>query len=247
LGLDLLSVIEQVVPTGPLVLIGHSMGGMTIMSLADQRPDLFRNSGSSSSSQQQRVVAVLLTNTSAGELKEVTLGLPAALARLRGPVLPVVLRRAAKNVALVEKTRALGKDLAWVLTKHLSFATDDVDPAVVAFTTTMIAATPVDVVSHFYSTLMSHDGRLGLMNLTECSVLVFGAEQDALTPLRHAEAIAAALPAAELIRVPNAGHMLMLEHPDVVNKPLVQLVDAALRDTVGRRSPVRSARHRAAR
>ena len=42
-GRDLGDVIDEVAPDGPLVLVGHSMGGMTIMSLAEQRPELFRD------------------------------------------------------------------------------------------------------------------------------------------------------------------------------------------------------------
>jgi pimeloyl-ACP methyl ester carboxylesterase len=217
LGRDLAAVIEAVVPTGQVVLVGHSMGGMTVMSLADQRPDLFT-----------RVAGVALINTSSGELKTVTLGLPAAVARLRGPVLPIVLRSAAKNAALVEKGRVLGRDLAWLFTKKLSFASAGVDPAIVAFATTMISSTPVDVVAAFYQTLMDHDGTDGLATLRHCSVVVLAADHDALTPLAHSEAIAAALPDAELITVPDSGHLLMLEHPDAVDGPLGELVVSAL-------------------
>jgi pimeloyl-ACP methyl ester carboxylesterase len=239
LGRDLAAVIEAQVPAGPVVLVGHSMGGMTIMSFADQYPGLFDRKIA-------RIGAVALINTSSGNLKTVTLGLPAFVNRWRGPVLPLVLRRAAKNVQLVEAGRALGKDLAWIITKRLSFASDDVDPAVIAFSTSMIAATPVDVVSDFYATLMDHDGTLGLMNLVNSQVLVFGAEEDALTPLSHAEAIAAALPGAELITVPNAGHLLMLEHPEVVNPPLLELIRQVRSDSVPTRSWARRASRRSA-
>lgn len=220
LGRDLYSVIDQLVPAGPIVLVGHSMGGMTVMALADQHPELFAAGGP--------VVSVVLVNTSSGDLKNLTLGLPNALARLHAPVLPIVLRRAAKNAALVEHARVVGRDLAWVLTKRLSFASPDVDPAVVAYCTAMISATPVDVVAAFYPTLMSHDGRLGLRNLRHCPVLVIGADSDAMTPLEHSRAIARELPDARLIVVADAGHLLMLEHPELVNQPLVEVVGAAL-------------------
>ena len=35
----------QTAPTGPVVLVGHSMGGMTVMALADQRPRAVRRPG----------------------------------------------------------------------------------------------------------------------------------------------------------------------------------------------------------
>lgn len=220
LGRDLHNVIDRLVPTGPLVLIGHSMGGMALMAFADQHPELFGATG--------RVRAVALINTSSGDLRNITLGLPSALARLPGPLLPVVLRRAAKNAALVERGRALGRDLAWVLTKRLSFADPAVDPAVVDFCANMIEATPVGVVANFYPTLVAHDGRLGLKNLTECPVLVIGADSDALTPAGHSEQIAAELPDAELIIAERSGHLLMLEHPELVNRALLALLASVL-------------------
>ncbi|MDQ1722235.1 MAG: hypothetical protein QOI26_1969 [Pseudonocardiales bacterium] len=225
LGHDLHSVIDQLVPAGPIVLVGHSMGGMTVMALADQRPELFCAATGSSAA---RVASVVLINTSSGELKNLTLGLPSVLARFHAPVLPIVLRRAAKNAALIEQARAMGRDLAWAMTKRLSFASKDVDPAVVAYCTTMISATPVDVVADFYPTLMAHDGRLGLRNLKDCPVLVIGADSDAMTPLEHSKAIARELPEARLIVAENSGHLLMLEHPELVNEPLIGVVEAAL-------------------
>jgi len=225
LGHDLYAVIDQQVPAGDVVLVGHSMGGMTVMSLASQHPELFDGPDGNATG---RVRAVVLVNTSSGNLKNLTLGLPSALARLHAPVLPIVLRRAAKNAALVEQVRAMGRDLAWGMTKRLSFASADVDPAVVAYCTTMISATPVDVVADFYPTLMAHDGRLGLRNLRRCPVLVIGSDSDAMTPLAHSEAIARELPDAGLIVAERSGHLLMLEHPDVVNEPLVELVGSVL-------------------
>jgi pimeloyl-ACP methyl ester carboxylesterase len=242
LGRDLHTIIEAVTPSGPIVLVGHSMGGMTIMECAAQQPELFQHdTAPPKRGRVDRISSVALINTSSGNLRTVTLGLPSVLARLRGPVLPMVLRRAAKNVDLVEKTRALGKDLAWVVTKRLSFGSPDVDPAVVAYCTNMISATPVDVVSDFYETLMEHDGHLGLMNMVGCSAVVIGADHDALTPVSHTEAIAMALPDAELLIAPNSGHLLMLEHPDLVDKLLIQLVESALQSV----SKPRWARHRA--
>ncbi len=227
LGRDLYGVIDAVAPTGPIILVGHSMGGMALMAFADQYPALFA-SKNGRPDREARICSVLMINTSSGNLRTVTLGLPNVLARLRGPVLPVVLRRAVKNADLVEKTRALGKDLAWAVTKRLSFGSEDVDPAVVAYATNMIAATRVEVVADFYPTLIEHDGHLGLMNLAGCEVVIIGAERDALTPIEHSEAIGLALPDAKLIVAPQAGHILMLENPELVNEALIELAASAL-------------------
>ncbi|HEY4457080.1 MAG TPA: alpha/beta fold hydrolase, partial [Pseudonocardiaceae bacterium] len=66
LGRDLDVIIRSVAPTGPLVLVGHSMGGMAIMALAEQRPELFAD----------RVRGVALIGTSAGEVGRQGLPLP---------------------------------------------------------------------------------------------------------------------------------------------------------------------------
>jgi pimeloyl-ACP methyl ester carboxylesterase len=38
------------------------------------------------------------------------------------------------------------------------------------------------------------------------------------------------LPKAELVLVPDAGHQVLMERPDVVNPPLLRLIDNALSD-----------------
>ena len=40
LGRDLGTVLAAVAPRGPVVLVGHSMGGMTLLALADQHPEI---------------------------------------------------------------------------------------------------------------------------------------------------------------------------------------------------------------
>ena len=242
LGRDLAAVIDSVCPDGAVALVGHSMGGMTVMSFADQYPNRFHRADRPDGSSQIRWIALI--NTSGGNLKTVTLGLPNVVARLRGPLLPMVLRRAAHNVDLVEKGRALGKDLAWVITKKLSFGSDDVDPAVVAFCTNMIAGTPVDVIADFYPTLMEHDGTEGLRTVRDCTALVIGATKDAMTPVAHTQHIATALPNAELLIVPGAGHLLMLERPEAVDVPLVELVNGAARYAAETRRSSRRGRRR---
>ncbi len=76
LGRDLGCVIDTLAPRGPIVLIGHSMGGMSVLALAEQRPELF---APKRRGRAQRVVGVALLSTSAGRLGALRLGLPAAI------------------------------------------------------------------------------------------------------------------------------------------------------------------------
>jgi pimeloyl-ACP methyl ester carboxylesterase len=224
LGADLFAVLTTLVPTGPVILVGHSMGGMTLMALADQHPELFGVGG--------RIAGVMLISTSPGKLAGVSLGLPAALAKLRGPVLPVLLRGARRQPGLIERGRAHITDIAWVFVRKLAFG-GPVDPALVEYVSRLIAATPVDVIADYYSTLMDHDKLAALDALATTRVVVVCGEQDVMTPPEHSQAIADALPGAELVLVPAAGHLVQLEHPEQVDAPLSKLVEHALQD-VGR-------------
>jgi pimeloyl-ACP methyl ester carboxylesterase len=58
-------------------------------------------------------------------------------------------------------------------------------------------------------------------------VLVLAGIGDLVTPSEHSEAIADILPGAELVLVPDAGHLVMLEHPVVVTDRLADLLARA--------------------
>ncbi|MFI9648454.1 alpha/beta fold hydrolase [Streptomyces sp. NPDC052040] len=214
LGRDLKAVLDAAVPEGPVVLVGHSMGGMTVMALADQFPELIRD----------RVVGVALVGTSSGRLGEVNFGLPVAGVNAIRRVLPGVLKALGQQAELVERGRRATADLFAGIIKRYSFATRDVDPAVTRFAERMIEATPIDVVAEFYPAFTDHDKTAALTRFAGLPVLVLAGVQDLVTPSEHSEAIAGLLPDAELVLVPDAGHLVMLEHPEVVTDRLADLL-----------------------
>ncbi|MCX5248365.1 MULTISPECIES: alpha/beta fold hydrolase [unclassified Streptomyces] len=217
LGRDLKAVIDAAAPQGPIVLVGHSMGGMTVMALADHYPELIRD----------RVVAVALVGTSAGRLGEVNFGLPVAGVNAVRRVLPGVLKALGQQAALVEKGRRATADLFAGIIKRYSFASRDVDPAIVRFAERMIEGTPIDVVAEFYPAFTEHDKTTALARFAELPVLVLAGIGDLVTPSEHSEAIADLLPDAELVLVPDAGHLVMLEHPEAVTDRLADLLTRA--------------------
>jgi pimeloyl-ACP methyl ester carboxylesterase len=225
LGRDLVAVLDTLAPAGPIVLVGHSMGGMALLAFAQLRPDLFRRGRGRAS--RQRVIAVALLSTSAGRIGAITLGLPAMLARFNEPLVPLLLRGARRRGDLIERGRALGSDVAWVFTRRLSFSGADVDPATVDYLAEMISATRIEVVADFYPAIVSHDKLAALPVLESVEALVLCGDHDLLTPLAHSEQIAAALPKATLVVVPDAGHVALLERPDVVTDALIELIDRA--------------------
>jgi pimeloyl-ACP methyl ester carboxylesterase len=218
LGRDLFSVLEATAPTGPIVLIGHSMGGMTIMALADEHPELFG----------ERVIGVALVATSPGRLAEVGLGAPAAAGRALRRVAPRALAALNRRPDLVARGRSLAGDLQFVLTKRYSFETD-VPPSLTKFVASMHENTPLDVIAELFPAFNAHDKLAALDVLDGIETLVLGGEGDLMTPADHSRAIGKRLPGAELVILPDAGHMLMLEHHEVVTGLLRDLVQRALR------------------
>ncbi|GGS23918.1 alpha/beta hydrolase [Streptomyces griseoviridis] len=214
LGRDLRAVLDAAVPEGPVVLVGHSMGGMTVMALADEFPELIR----------ERVVGVALVGTSSGRLGEVNFGLPVAGVNAVRRILPGVLRALGQRAEMVEKGRRATADLFAGIIKRYSFAGRDVDPAVARFAERMIEATPIDVVAEFYPAFDDHDKGEALARFRDVPVLVLAGVRDLVTPSEHSEEIAGRLPDAELVLVPDAGHLVMLEHPELVTDRLADLL-----------------------
>ncbi|WP_067454537.1 alpha/beta fold hydrolase [Actinomadura macra] len=215
-GEDLYAVLRATVRPGErVVLVGHSMGGMSIMALAGRHPELFGD----------QVVGVALINTSCGNLAEMTLGLPLVLAKLVRPLAPRTLRGLGRRADLVDRARGLSADLAFVVTRKMAFADKHVSPSVVDFLEQMIRATPIDVIAEFYPALVAHEESAALDVIGKVPVLVLAGGQDRLTPAAHGRRIAEALPDAELVEVDEAGHVLPLEYPGVVTGGLRRLVE----------------------
>lgn len=225
-GEDLYAVLRATVgPGDPVLLVGHSMGGMSIMALAQRHPRLFND----------HVAGVALINTSCGELAEMTLGLPMALAKLVRPLTPGVVRGLGRRAELVDRGRALGADLAFMVTRKMAFADKYVSPAVVDFLEQMIRSTPIDVIAEFYPSLMAHDKADAIKVIGQVPTLVMVGGADRLTPAAHGRRLAEAMPDAELVEVDDAGHVLPLEHPGVVTGGLRRLIERA-RPAAGERT-----------
>ncbi|MGB6455448.1 MAG: alpha/beta hydrolase [Streptosporangiaceae bacterium] len=216
LGADLAAVLAATVPGDQrVVLVGHSMGGMTIMALADQQPELFGG----------KVAGVVLISTAAHEV-DATSWLPGPMrpaARWAGPALIRGTVRG-RRAALTERIRAVGGDLAFLTTRFMAFGDSDVSPTVVDYLERVIRATPIEVVAGFYVALLELDKRAALATLGRVPVVVITGAQDRLIPPARAAALALGIPGARLIEVPGAGHAIILERPEVVTQEIAALV-----------------------
>jgi pimeloyl-ACP methyl ester carboxylesterase len=235
LGRDLAAVIAQVAPEGPLVLAGHSMGGMTIMSLAEQHPELFA----------ERVVGVALVSTSAGDLDAVALGMPDIVGRIRRPLTPALAAVLRSRPGVLERGRAAGSDLAYLLTRRYGFGSAQASESLVRYVEQMNSATPIEIVAGYLRTLSDHERYAALDVFDGIETLLIGGDADMLTPIEHTEAMAKLLPGAEFVEIADGGHVTLMEHADVVNAHLVAFLDRAARALPGEAKPETPTRRRA--
>ncbi|MCH9816906.1 MAG: alpha/beta hydrolase [Actinomycetia bacterium] len=214
LGTDLQQVIMTAAPSGSLILVGHSMGGMTIMALAEQYPDLFV----------ERVRGVALLATSSGELSDVPLGLPGPAARLVHRSAPDLAGLLTARRALVEVARARQNDLSVLLTGLYSFGS--AVPAVESsFVADMLAAVPIEVLADYLPTFLEHDKAAALAGFSQITTTVMVGECDLLTPTTHGRRLAEQV-GGELTIVPNTGHMIITERAELVTSELAALIDS---------------------
>lgn len=216
---DLVDVLDATVPSGPVVLGGHSMGGMTIMALAAARPELFG----------ERVAGVLLVGTSGGDL--VPLAPPFPLRdRLRG-------RAGMRFFALGERRPsafARGRRLlpgpqtkAHLRAVRRGLFGPGADEAVVRSCAWMIYNTSAEAVCGFFPALAAHDKSGQLAALSSVPVRIVVGDLDKLTPVGHSKRLAAELAHADLRIESGCGHMVLTERPESVTAPLRELCRAA--------------------
>jgi pimeloyl-ACP methyl ester carboxylesterase len=219
LGADLGVLVDELAPSGPVVLGGHSMGGMTIMCMAAARPELFGD----------RVRGVALVSTSAGDLA------PAGenfAERLQLKLAPGMVTVAIGGAQALERMRRLlppTHPRHQKLVRELLYGADATDEMVLAGAEIMHAST-VRAFAAFYPALGEHDKRQELQALASVPVEVLVGDSDKLTPKRHSHQLAEALPDATLRVVPRSGHMLPQERAALVTEAIERLLAEATTD-----------------
>ena len=216
LAADLQSMIATAAPVGPVVLIGHSMGGMAILALAAADPGLFA----------ERIAGLGLVCTGATYLKASELN---RLLVLRGnSVVRAITNVAARYPAVFERGRASSRDAVWLLTRSLGFARKDVPGAMVDYLDEMISGTPVEVIAEFTPALFSHDQSAAVPALAGIPTTIICGDKDRMTPIDRSQAIADVLPDAEFVIAEGSGHMTMMEDPTLTNDALRRMLVAAV-------------------
>lgn len=212
LGRDLEAVLAVMAPQGPVVLVGHSMGGMTVLSHARQFPQRYPT----------RIVGAALISSAAEGVSRSPLG-----EILKNPALEAVRFAVRYAPKAVHRTRGVAKSVIAPILRAASYGDEEISPSVVAFSEQMMHDTPIATVVEFLHALEVHDESGGLATLAKVPTLIACGDRDLLTPKEYSEDMAAALPKSELVIVPGAGHLVQLEQPDTIDDALVRLVERA--------------------
>ena len=205
LGQDLCQVLEEL-DLRDAVIVAHSMGGMATLRFAVDHPDVLT----------QRVAGMVLMSTAAGPIHRI-----AAWEALTKAVTP----RAARGMARIERLRGglfPANDLS-----HLVFRLGmgrGASPTLIEVNRLMTAATPVAVWGELLSDVICFNV-VDRLSAVTVPATVFVGSMDLLTPPSSARKLVKALPDARPLEVfPGAGHMLMLERPEEVNRSIDRFV-----------------------
>lgn len=199
---------------GRLVLMGHSMGGMTILAFARRHPEVFRD----------RVVGVGLVSTSAN-MVDYDIGLRRFGSAL-WKVAPVPIERSLERQAIRSgfmRFRGLIGAMEAEAIREAAFG-GRVDPDVLAFTVEMFGQSRMDTTGNLLTLFGRHDVTEALEAMQDVEAAVITGDRDRILQVDHSAAIARGLPNALFSVVPRGGHLLAIEHPEVVTPHLVGLV-----------------------
>ena len=186
LGADLRAVLEAV-DARDAVLAGHSMGGMTVQSLATHHPSVVA----------ERANAIVLVSTAASGLGRHAVA-DAIAQRVIGS--GGLTRLLSSRVGHAFVRGAVGKS---VRRNHLVVTRD------------LFAACPSEARSGLLAAMQTMDLREGIAEIGLPTTVVIGS-RDRLTPPDRAAELAETIPQARLVELRGYGHMLPLEAPDEV-------------------------------
>lgn len=192
---DLTAVLEAT-DVRDIVLAGHSMGGMTIMSLATHRPEVVR----------ERAKATVLVSTAATSRGDRSArGARVASAMVASPVVTRAMQ--SKNGHVFVRS-AFGDN---PVRSHLDLTRD------------LFGACHGSVRGDFLLSISTTDLLEGVATMEVPTTVMVGT-RDALTLPKKADQIVATVPGARLVTLQNRGHMLPLEDPDAVTDEIVRAV-----------------------
>ncbi|GGF42423.1 lipase [Marmoricola endophyticus] len=219
LGDDLMRVLDTMVPVPEgeddpgVVLVGHSMGGMSIMAFAEQYPETF----------DARVRGVALVATTAGGLKPARILSPLIPDVLGGFFAPRVIAALASAPELIDSARSKGSNLGFLVADRFAFG-GEAPAAHVELLDQMLAGTPTEVLAEFFDTFATLDKFAVLDRFGTVPTTVLCGTKDRITSIGHSRKMAARIEGSRLVEVEGAGHMVLFEDPELIEAEIERLV-----------------------
>lgn len=219
LGDALIAVVDAVTRPGPVVLVGHSLGGMTVLNALRRNPGL-----------RERVTGVVLLSTAASaSIEDATLGIGIpALARFERSLtrLTGLVRRPAR--AIVPRVYRASSDVSYLLTRTLGM-NPDADPAHVRLVERLIRESDVDTITGMIVPMvtLAEDAELERLDVP---VTVVCGTRDRMTPPAFSVRLAERLPRARLVLVPEVGHVTPFEAHVLVTRLVAEAAGVAVDD-----------------
>ncbi|MFC0454272.1 alpha/beta fold hydrolase [Rhodococcus jostii] len=209
LGQDLDSVIRAVGGSAPIALVGHSMGGMSILSWARQHPEKIGFP----------VVAAGLIATAASELTG------SGIARsLSNPLVLAATTVARHAPWILGAGRVVAGKACERVVRHAAYGRAPIHPRLITCANTLINDTASATILGFLPAFVHLDETAGVKALAPIPTMVLCGSGDLMTPYTHSQNIAEQLPLSELVPVPDAGHMVLRERAPVVSEAIVRLL-----------------------
>ncbi len=211
-GQDLAAVLDAVVDR-PAVLVGHSMGAMSMLAMSEARPDVFG----------ERVAGIAIVGSSASDLVRGAMGSVTELLRPRLGSLGQAARRVNRLRRAVLSSPV---DVGQIVARATQFG-PDAPPHVVDYVLGLAGRASSAVWTDGLASLMEIDLRHTLPHITVPALVLVG-EYDRMTPPSAAVALAGELPNGRLEVIERAGHFPMLEAHEEFNRRLEAFVDPVL-------------------
>jgi pimeloyl-ACP methyl ester carboxylesterase len=213
-GHDLAAVLESVVPDGrPALVAGHSMGAMSILAMADLRPDLVAD----------RLAGCAFAGISPSDLLRGAMG---SITELLRPRLGSLTQAARRVNRLRRYVLSAPVDVAHLVARLTQFG-PDASPHVVEYVVGLAATAPTEVWTDALAGLMDLDLRHAAQHVRVPALVLVG-EHDRVTPPASAVALAGDLPQGRLELLEGAGHIAMMEAHEEFNRRLERFADGVL-------------------
>ena len=202
---DLAELLVALRVTGPLTLVGHSMGGMTALAYL----------GRPASTRPVEPENLVLIATAAGNLG--SHGLGRLLSTPATNMLYHLVHRMPR-AGTDDIVQFLSRPVCAAVTRHSGYG-ETAPKSLVATSAAAINTTPSTTKVGFLRGLKDYDCSQTL-NFIAAKTTIISGGADKLTPMWHARELADGIPGATLIHRPTAGHTLLHEVPQVVTEAI---------------------------